>query len=127
MAATGKVTLIKDVMSTQLFWVAPDATALSISQLMVKRDIGSVLVKSGEQIVGIITEKDIIRKVVSAGQAADQVKADTLMSYPVASIDQEATMEEARRKMGEQNVRHLLVTAKDKPVGMISARTWLGG
>jgi len=123
----GKTVRIKEVMSTQLLSVAPDATVLAISQLMAKRDIGSVLVKSGEQIIGIVTEKDIIRKVVTAGLTAGDVKADTVMSSPVFSIDQEATLEEARRQMGEQNIRHLLVTAKGKPAGMISVRTWLGG
>jgi CBS domain-containing protein len=123
----GKTVRIKEVMSTQLLSVAPDATVLAISQLMAKRDIGSVLVKSGEQIIGIVTEKDIIRKVVAVGLTAGDVKADTVMSSPVSSIDQEATLEEARRQMGEQNIRHLLVTAKGKPSGMISVRTWLGG
>jgi CBS domain-containing protein len=123
----GKRSLVKDVMAAQLICVAPDATALAISQLMAKRDVGSTLVKSDDQIVGIITEKDLIRKVLAAGLAPDHVTAETIMSSPVAAIDQESPLEEARRQMGEQNIRHLLVTAGGKPVGMISVRTWLGG
>lgn len=122
-----KQPLVKEVMSTQLVCVSPETTALAVSQLMAKRDIGSVLIKSGEQIVGIITEKDLIRKVLAAEVKAGEVKAEALMSSPVASIDQEISLEEAHRMMGEQNIRHLMVTAKGKPVGVISVRSWLGG
>ncbi len=122
-----KQPLVREVMSTQLVCVSPETTALAVSQLMAKRDIGSVLIKSGEQIVGIITEKDLIRKVLAAEVKAGEVKAEALMSSPVASVDQEISLEEAHRMMGEQNIRHLMVTAKGKPVGVISVRSWLGG
>jgi len=116
--------LVKDVMSTQLIWVKPEMTALTVSQLMAKRDIGSVLVRSNEQFVGIITEQDIIRKVVAAGQSAERVTAESLMSYPIATVEQDIPLDDARQKMHEEGIRHLLVTAKETPVGMISIRTW---
>jgi signal-transduction protein with cAMP-binding, CBS, and nucleotidyltransferase domain len=120
-----KAVRIKDVMSTQLLWVGAEANLLTVSQLMAQRDVGSILVKSGENFVGIITEKDIIRKVVAKGLTAQSVTAEMAMSYPIASIDQEASLDEAHRTMGEQNIRHLLVTHKGKPAGMISVRSWL--
>jgi signal-transduction protein with cAMP-binding, CBS, and nucleotidyltransferase domain len=127
MAAASKGKKVKEVMSKQLLWVGPDANLLTVSQIMGQKDVGSILVKSDGQYVGIITEKDLVRKVMAKGLSPGTVKAESVMSYPIASIDQESLLEDARRQMGEQNIRHLLVTAKDKPVGIISVRTWLGG
>lgn len=129
MAATlkDKGKKVKEVMSQQLLWVAPNANLLTVSQIMAQKDVGSILVKSDGQFVGIITEKDLVRKVVAKGLSPATVTAESVMSYPIASIDQDTLLEDARRQMGEQNIRHLLVTEKGKPVGIISVRTWLGG
>ncbi|MBI3621862.1 MAG: CBS domain-containing protein [Nitrospirae bacterium] len=129
MAATskGKGKKVKEVMSQQLLWVAPNANLLTVSQIMAQKDVGSILIKSDGNFVGIITEKDLVRKVVAKGLSPAAVTAESVMSYPIASIDQDTLLEDARRQMGEQNIRHLLVTEKDKPVGIISVRTWLGG
>jgi len=127
MAAASKGKKVKEVMSQQLLWVGPETNLLTVSQIMGQKDVGSILIKSDSNFVGIITEKDLVRKVMAKGLAPGSVSAESVMSYPIASIDQEALLEEARRQMGEQNIRHLLVTAKGKPVGIISVRTWLGG
>jgi len=125
MTATLKTKKVKDVMSRQLLWVGPDANLLTVSQIMGQKDVGSILVKSDSQVVGIITEKDLVRKVMAKGLSPGSVTAETVMSYPIASVDQETSLDEARRRMGEQNIRHLLVTHQDQPVGMISVRTVL--
>jgi signal-transduction protein with cAMP-binding, CBS, and nucleotidyltransferase domain len=116
---------VKDVMSKQLLWVGASTDLQVVSQLMAQRDVGSILIKSGGQVVGIITETDLVRKVMAQGSSPGAVTAETVMSYPVATIDAEATLEEAHRKMGEQNIRHLLVTHDGHPVGLISVRTLL--
>lgn len=116
---------IKEVMSTQLLWVAANVNMLTVSQVMAQRDVGSILVKSGDDFVGIITEKDLVRKVVAKGLAPDAVTAESVMSYPIASIDQEEPLGAAHALMAEQNIRHLLVTQAGRPVGVISVRTWL--
>jgi CBS domain-containing protein len=116
---------VKDVMSRQFLWVGASADLQAVSQLMAQRDVGSILIKSGGQFVGIITETDLVRNVMAQGLSPGAVTAETIMSYPVATIDAEATLEEARLKMGEQNIRHLLVTSDGRPVGLISVRTLL--
>lgn len=126
-AATKKGKKVKDVMSQQLLWVGHDANLLTVSQIMAQKDVGSILVKSASQFVGIITEKDLVRKVLAKGLPPATVTAESVMSYPIASVDQETLLEEAHRQMGEQNIRHLLVTEDGKPIGIISVRTWLGG
>jgi signal-transduction protein with cAMP-binding, CBS, and nucleotidyltransferase domain len=124
-AASKKKIKVKEVMSQQLMWVGHDANLLTVSQIMAQKDVGSILVKSAGQFVGIITEKDLVRKVLAKGVPPGTVTAESIMSYPIASVDQETLLEEAHRQMGEQNIRHLLVTHKGQPVGMISVRTVL--
>jgi signal-transduction protein with cAMP-binding, CBS, and nucleotidyltransferase domain len=125
MAKTLKARKVLDVMSRNLLWVGPDANLLMVSQLMAQKDVGSILVKSDDHIVGIITEKDLVRKIMAKGLSPDAVTAETIMSFPIASVDQETSLDDARRRMGEQNIRHLMVTHQDRPVGMISVRTVL--
>jgi len=124
-AASKKKIKVKEVMSQQLMWVGHDANLLTVSQIMAQKDVGSILVKSAGQFVGIITEKDLVRKVLAKGVQPGTVTAESIMSYPIASVDQETLLEEAHRQMGEQNIRHLMVTHKGLPVGMISVRTVL--
>jgi signal-transduction protein with cAMP-binding, CBS, and nucleotidyltransferase domain len=116
---------VKEVMSRQFLWVGASTDLQAVSQMMAQRDVGSVLVKSGGQFVGIITETDLVRKVMAKSLSPVQVTAEAVMSYPVATIDAEASLEEAHLKMGEQNIRHLLVTHEGRPVGLISVRTLL--
>ena len=116
---------VKEVMSRQFLSVGASTDLLAVSQLMAQRDVGSVLVKSGGQFVGIITETDLVRKVMAKSISPTDVTAESVMSYPVATIDAEASLEQAHIKMGEQNIRHLLVTHAGRPVGLISVRTLL--
>ena len=75
--------------------------------------------------MGIITETDLVRKVLGEGLDAASITAEAIMSYPLASIDENASLEAAHEAMGAQRVRHLLVTREGAPVGMISVRSLL--
>ncbi len=118
-------TPVKKCMSAKVLAVAPSATARDAARIMTTEGIGCLLVEQGGGFVGIITETDLVRKVLGEGLDAAAITAEAIMSYPVASIDENASMEAAHEAMGAQRVRHLLVTRNGAPVGMISVRSLL--
>jgi signal-transduction protein with cAMP-binding, CBS, and nucleotidyltransferase domain len=93
--------------------------------LMRIRKIGSVFVKQDEHIVGIVTEADIVRKVVSAHRSPEQTTVDMIMTAPVISIDQDAPVFEAADLMDRSGIRHLAVTHQHDIVGVLSVRDLL--
>jgi CBS domain-containing protein len=112
-------------MSSKILSVATSATAHDIAQLMATEGIGCLLVEQGGEFVGIITETDLVRKVLGEGVNAASITAEAIMSYPVASIDENATLEAAHEAMGGQRIRHLLVMRNGAPIGLISVRSIL--
>jgi CBS domain-containing protein len=118
-------TPVKKCMSAKILSVAPSTTAHDAARMMTTEGIGCLLVEQGGEFVGIITETDLVRKVLGEGLDAASITAEAIMSYPVASIDENASLETAHEAMGAQRVRHLLVTRGGAPVGMISVRSLL--
>lgn len=92
------------------------------AQLMRDRDIGSVLVTRGDDVIGIVTDTDMVRRVVAAGMDPARTTVEQIMSAPITSIEAEKTLLDANDLMAREHVRHLGVTANGKLVGMISVR-----
>ena len=93
--------------------------------LMRTRGIGSVLVKHEEEIVGIVTEADVVRKVVAMHRAPEFTPVEYIMSSPLISIHEDCPLFEAASKMEEAKTRHLAVADQGDIVGMVSARDLL--
>lgn len=116
---------IKDVMSGRLVAVDYNRSCGLAAKLMAENQIGSVVVRKGEAIVGIVTETDIVYRLVAEGKDPVQVTVESIMSFPIYTIEEISTVEEARKLMTENQVRHLVVVRQGKPVGVFSARNVL--
>jgi signal-transduction protein with cAMP-binding, CBS, and nucleotidyltransferase domain len=116
---------IKKIMTQSLLSVSPSTDVRSAAGLMAEKNVGSLLVKKDEYYVGILTETDIVKKVLAADRDPRQTLVEEIMSYPIASLDEEALLEEAQEMMGERQIRHLMVTRNSQPVGMVSVRSLL--
>lgn len=117
-----KEIIVKEAMKTNLAIVDPMITVLEAAKIMKKRKIGNVLVKEGNLLVGILTESDIIKKVVAEGKKPKDVKAEDVMSTPVIVIDPYCNLEEAMKTMGKCNVRRLPVIEDDELIGIITQK-----
>jgi signal-transduction protein with cAMP-binding, CBS, and nucleotidyltransferase domain len=89
---------------------------------MKEKKIGALLVEKAGQYVGIITETDIVRKAAALGLDLKKETANSIMSGPVITLDQQCTPRDAHDLMGESGVRHLGVTQNGKIVGIVSVR-----
>ena len=113
---------VKEVMHPQTIAVDYNRSCSLAAKLMTQHQMSSVLVRKGEDIVGILTEADIIRRVVAEGLDPVKVIVDTVMSFPIYTIEEEVSVEAARKVMSENQTRHLVVVRDGKPVGIFSAR-----
>jgi len=118
----GREVIVKEAMKTNLAIVKPSTTVLEAAQLMKKRKIGNVLVVEKKQPIGILTESDILKKVVADGKNAKDILVKNVMSTPIIVIDPYVTLEEAMKTMGKCNVRRLPVIENNELIGIITQR-----
>ncbi len=114
--------LVKEAMKTNLAIVTPQLTVIEAAKIMKKRKIGNVLVVKNNQPIGILTESDILRKIVAEGKNPSKTKIMDVMSTPVLITDPYISIEDAMKKMAKCNVRRLPVTENGKLIGIITQR-----
>jgi CBS domain-containing protein len=120
-AGLAGIVLVRDVMSKNVRVVRPDSSAKEVVATMNKFDIGSVVVVQGERPVGIITERDILKRIVEPCLAPETLTARQIMTSPVITIDENASINEAAKLMAKKGIKRLLVTRNnDKLVGIIT-------
>ena len=111
---------VGDVMTTPLISMDEEDSVIEAAKLMDEKDVSSVLVKHGEEFSGIITDRNIIRRVVSKALDPTKVKVREVMTSPLITISEEATVDDAANKMKENSVRRLVVERNHQKVGIIA-------
>ena len=119
--------LVRDVMSSPVITMAENAASNLAAAAMDKNDLGCVIVtnKAGQSI-GIITERDLVVRVLAKNIKPDTVKAKEIMTTPLVTIEPEVTISEAARRMNRLDIRRLGVIYKGSLVGIITAKDVLG-
>ncbi len=98
----------------------PTATVLDAAQLMNERHIGSVLVVDHDQLLGIFTERDVMRRVVAEERLPHETTLEQVMTREVAFAAPHTTLDEIRMVMRERRIRHVPVLDGMRVVGIIS-------
>jgi len=119
--------VVKDIMSSPVVTLDEDETSNKVANLMDENDLGCVIIsnKAGQP-VGIITERDLVIRVLAKNLVPDAIKAKEIMTSPLVTITPEATISEAARRMSRLDIRRLGVFYKDNLVGVISSKDILG-
>ena len=99
-----------------------DISVKTAAEMMRDHGIGSIFITSGEEIIGILTDTDLVRRVVAAGADPQTTTVEKIMSAPIASIEGNSTLLDANDLMAKQHIRHLGITKDGNMVGMISVR-----
>ena len=100
--------------------VQPTATVFDVSTLMRDKDIGSVIIMKDENVLGIVTERDVVRRVVAQNRDPHQVRISDVMTTPVVSIPSNEDVTAAAQLMKEKGIRRLAVMQGPKLVGIIT-------
>jgi CBS domain-containing protein len=100
--------------------VAPKQPAIEAVNLMNEHRIGAVVVVDKGEVVGIFTERDLLRKIVAKGKKAEDTAVSQAMSTPVAYCTPETSVDECRLAMTQKRIRHLPVVENGKLKGLVS-------
>jgi CBS domain-containing protein len=96
------------------------AKAKDAARLMVEKRIGSLIANRDGLPFGIVTERDLVKKIVAQGTDPTKVTVGDIMTAPLATIDASSSLIDAARKMVEKQVKRLVVTEHDKIIGIVS-------
>lgn len=123
--ATG-VALIETVGSVlerkghKVWSLPPEASVYDAIALMADRGVGALLVISGDDVVGIMSERDYARNVILKGRSSSATRIDEIMSHPVLTVKPDETIDTCLRIMTERRIRHLPVTDGGEVTGIVS-------
>jgi CBS domain-containing protein len=106
----------------EVYTIAPEATVLDALKIMAEQNIGALLVVSQGEMVGILSERDCIRKVDLMGKSAAQTRVSEIMTGDVITVECSQPLEECMSLMIERNIRHLPVYDGSELMGLVSVR-----
>jgi len=115
------VLLVRDFMSKDVKTVRVDDTVREVVRKMNKFRISSIIVMEGKRPVGIITERDILERIVEPCMEPTAIRAKEIMSSPVISASPEVSIEDAARLMATKKIKKLTVIENGKLVGIVTS------
>lgn len=113
---------IGNYMSTPIHSVDSATTIQQVTEVMESKNIGSLLVAENGEFIGIVTERDLARKVIGKNIDPKTAKVSTIMTQPLLTLEGKVAVTEANKFMAEHGIRHLAVTEDSKIVGMLSVK-----
>jgi CBS domain-containing protein len=111
---------VGDIMTSSLIFVDGEESAMKVAQVMEQKKVSGVLVKTEGKYSGIITDHDLIIRIVSKGLNPREIKVEAVMSSPLITIDEDETIDQAAEKMRGSGVRRLVATQSDRVVGVVA-------
>ena len=116
---------VEKIMKKQLKTVGPSVSVVSAAKKMKAAKVGSLFVKKGKKLVGIVTDTDITRRAVSTSRPLGKMTVEKIMTTPICTIEGSQSVDDAQDMMGDLGVRHLAVTNSGEIVGVVSVRDLL--
>ena len=116
---------LREVMRTELVTVAPDATVAEAAELMSIHHVGAALITRDERLLGIFTERDIVRALAGEHDAAGHAVEAWMTAEPIA-LSPDASATDALRCMLDEGFRHVPVVEDGRLVGIVSIRDLSG-
>jgi CBS domain-containing protein len=111
---------VKEIMTNEVAYVSPDQTLVEAARLMQKHDVGSVPVCQGDQVVGIVTDRDIVVRNVAHGKNPQNTPVKEVMTSQVQMVSSDMNLHQVAEMMAKNQVRRLPVVDNHRIVGMIA-------
>lgn len=122
MADPSQSMAIRDIMTLDVVTTSPNATVLEVAKSMSRMDIGSIIIVDKERAIGLITEADIVRRVVAKERDIHATHAREIMSSPIIHVEPETPLTRAMRVMAQSRIRRLAVLKNQSLVGIVTSR-----
>lgn len=111
---------VRDIMQKNVITINYDKTALEASLLLKEKDISFLVIVKDDKPIGVVTERDFVRKIVVEDKLASKIPLSEIMSLKFRSVDPSTEIEDAVQKMLNYNVRRLIVIENDVLAGVIT-------
>ena len=103
-----------------IYTISPDASVYDALVLMAEKEVGALLVMRGNDLVGVISERDYARKIALMGRSSKETDVSEVMSSPPMTVSPRATVTECMQLMTDKRRRHLPVVDNGVVVGIVS-------
>ena len=113
--------LVKDVMNTDVKTIEPDSSVQEAAKKMNRYNIGSLVVVNKERMVGIVTERDMLKKIVAKARDSAKTKVKNIMIKRVVMIDPETHLSDAVDVMNQHRIKKLPVLHENSLIGILTA------
>jgi CBS domain-containing protein len=114
-----EIVKIVDATRRSAIGIEPDRTVAHAAQLMEQAGVGALVVLDGSSVVGMVTDRDLVRRALARGLPAD-ARIDAVMTTPVVTVDADADLQDAFRLFGTSAVRRIPVVRDGRFVGMFT-------
>ncbi|HET9698916.1 MAG TPA: CBS domain-containing protein [Terriglobales bacterium] len=111
---------VRDVMTTNVVTAMPETTLEEIAMMMKTEDTGAIPVVDEGELIGIVTDRDIVVRCVAEGRDPSEVSAEDIITEDVEVVDRDTDAAEALEIMGRRQIRRLPVVENGELVGMVS-------
>jgi CBS domain-containing protein len=113
-------TSIKEVMSSDVRTCEPDATVVDVAKVMAKEDVGPIPVVEGGRLVGLVTDRDLVVRVLAEGKDPKTTKVGEIASRDLVTVSSEEDLDQALKLLAQHQVRRLPVVEGDRVVGIVA-------
>ncbi len=103
-----------------IYSVDPDAPVIDAIRLMAEHSCGALLVMKGQQLIGVVSERDYARKVILKGFSSSEIPVRQIMSSPVLTIEPSKSVRDCMKVMTDKRIRHLPVVDGTRVLGVLS-------
>lgn len=111
---------VRDLMTTNVKWANQDQSVEEVARILATSDIGSVPVCQGEQVLGIITDRDILVRAIAQGKDPKTTKCSDIMSKNVKTVTGDTDVHQASDLMAENQIRRLPVIENNRLIGFLA-------
>ena len=111
---------VRDIMQKNVITLEHDKSALDAAKLISEKDISFLVIVKDEKPIGVVTERDFVRKIDSEDKQSSKVSLSDIMSYKFRWVKPNTNIEDAVQKMVNANIRRLVVLENEKLVGVIT-------
>jgi CBS domain-containing protein len=119
------MTVIGSLMKTELITAQADETVSHAAFSMGRNDVGAVLVIDDGELTGILTERDVLARVVAEGRDPTATKVAEVATSKLVTVDVGISLRECAELLRSENIRHLPVLKNGRPAGILSTRDFL--
>lgn len=114
------MTTARDIMSSKVVTIESNVSSTEIAKIMDKNKVSSVIITKDQSPIGIVTERDLVSKIVAQNKKPSEVKTIDITTSPLVVVSSLTPTDEVAKKMVDKKIRRVVVMDSDQPLGIIT-------